>query len=106
MYQVNEEDRKFIHTYYGFECIKNMIEEIDNNTTKVIKNIKTKTGEYIKQEIKRVLYFYAHNGKGFDSYIIFNDPIFWKWMNEMNKKQEYEIGFKNIVKNTSGLLQL
>ena len=80
--------------FYGFDSIQWMCKYLDENYQKEIKY--TKCGKEI--EVKKKMYFYAHNGKGFDSFMILNDSYLWNWLNE------FRYDFKQIVKTNAGIL--
>lgn len=73
-----------------------MLLSINNTNQKVHKKLNVKN-RIVEVEVKKQIYLYAHNGKGFDSFVIMNDPYL---------KEIEGIKFSKITKNTSGLLNL
>lgn len=74
-----------------------MLLKLNNENQKELKIHTTKKGFKKEITVKKQLYLYAHNGKGFDSYVIMNDPYI---------KEIQNISFNSIVKNSSGVLNL
>jgi len=92
---IEEEDWKYVKIYYGdnneeTSPLYEMFDELDNNTEKIKYESKGQILEW-----KQVFWFFAHNGKGFDSYILMNDKLL------SNK-----VNFKSIVKTGAGILLL
>lgn len=67
------------------DAIQQMIRYLDKKTRKEGKN-------------KASVYLYAHNGKGFDSYMVKNDQGL------IDAQARGEIKYKKLIKNTSGIL--
>jgi hypothetical protein len=63
----------------------------------MIRYVNSKTRKEGKSK-KAAVYLYAHNGKGFDSYVVKNDE------NVLKAQADGEITYKNLIKNTSGIL--
>lgn len=80
-FQVDEKDRKFVKIFYGEDVIMQGI-------------------EWVKSVAKpfQPVYMYAHNGKGFDTYMVKTDKFVVK------AQSEGKLKFKSMIKNTNGIL--
>lgn len=55
-----------VKVFEGNDCISNMIQYIDSITKPIVCE-KENGKQYVKA---RDIYFYAHNGKGFDNFLV------------------------------------